>query len=131
MARSKRKAREERAVRAATRNAVAAEARKINRVARLVDPGPLERLVKKRKAPPVGGARTGPKRTKSVAQKIQAPVLSRGVRPSRSMAVGRNKFEPAKLSPAKRPRENCKKRPDSKKARAGKGGSKRFVPWCT
>lgn len=25
---------------------------------------------------------------------------------------------------------HCKKRPDSKKAAHGKGGSKRFVPWC-
>lgn len=26
---------------------------------------------------------------------------------------------------------HCKKRPDSKKAAHGKGGSKRFVPWCS
>lgn len=25
---------------------------------------------------------------------------------------------------------HCKKRPDSKKATRGKGGSKRYVPWC-
>lgn len=25
---------------------------------------------------------------------------------------------------------HCKRRPDSKKATQGKGGSKRFVPWC-
>lgn len=25
---------------------------------------------------------------------------------------------------------HCKRRPDSKKATRGNGGSKRFVPWC-
>lgn len=35
-----------------------------------------------------------------------------------------------KSSPKARETLKCKKRPDSKRATRGPGGSKRFVPWC-
>lgn len=60
------------------------------------------------------------------------PSIAEKHKPLSKLSLAHTVAEPDKRKSSEKAREvpHCKKRPDSKKATRGSGGSKRFVPWC-
>lgn len=61
---------------------------------------------------------------------IPSPAETQLHRSKLSLAPAMAEPDNRKSSHKAREALTCKKRPDSKRATRGKGGSKRFVPWC-
>lgn len=64
-------------------------------------------------------------------KRLGMPSGGRATPKREDVSVARRKEpEPVKSSKTREWLAGCKKRPDSKRARGGSGGSREFVPWC-
>lgn len=80
---------------------------------------------------PVTEVRGGPKSEGRRGAKLPVFTTEKEKRKSKlSLAVAAAEPDGRKSSGKARVAVSCKKRPDSKRAARGSGGSKRFVPWC-